>query len=518
MVASGYGRYLYHRQKQWWVVQEGFTTEHEPPMIREQVVLPAHQRRDLLPEDDVRHDAEKLMSWFMGSDSVGWSQFGSAIGTVMAAVPPAPNPLWQPLLVMLANHKLTPELLEELETPAIGGPLYPPVHALVYAPLGLLPPQSAYRLFQVLVLGFIFLAAAAIHQLSDRRIPWWLATIGLLFYPGTRASLDLGQNPTITLAILLWGWLAFARGREIIAGCLWGCLAFKPTWAAAFVLVPLIMGRWKFLLAMIVTSGLWVLSTLPIVGLHSWWDWLQVGRLANRLYCVNYNWIHLSRDLHGIPRRWLHDFSIPPEHRDTLVAQLCGWALWGIVLLLTTFVYRRQVCSPRATGIGAAFLLMGAWLCCYRCMYYDVLLTALPFAALLADPQWWQLQRPLLLLPSDPSAIDSSTVTTSNALPTASRSRLWVYINSTPLTLLTALYLVENFLIGLNLQVTIGIGYYAVSTQQTDGTTTLQVPTWTIATGLHYPWDTFLVLLLWLWCAVQLLTGRAPDSVGANSV
>src|SRR5262245_38534009 len=38
-----------------------------------------------------------------------------------------------------------------------GGPLYPPTHALLFAPLSLLPPQASYRVAQVLNVVLAFL-------------------------------------------------------------------------------------------------------------------------------------------------------------------------------------------------------------------------------------------------------------------------------------------------------------------------------------------------------------------------
>jgi hypothetical protein len=416
--------------------------------------------------------------------------------------------LWHPLLLQAAQEALTPQRRAELEKPAIGGPLYPPIHALLYAPLGLLPPQTAYRLFQVLALLLVFLAGRAASQLTHGWIPWPLAVLGLLFYPGTRAALDLGQNPTVTLNLLLWGWLAFCRNREVVAGILWGCLAFKPVWAAAFLLVPLLMRRWRFLLSMIATGLAWIVITLPVVGLQSWWDWLEVGKLATALYCVNDNWIHLSRDLHGIPRRILHDFSAPSHQRDTILAQVSAWTLWGTVLLTTMAVYLRFAQPPRTVGIGAAFLLLGAWLCCYRFMYYDVLLTALPILVLLANPRHWLPSQHYTLMPAVSSSFrTASTEPLAPGTPAADGVGR-VYINSFPLTILGLLYLVENVLMGLNLQATFALGYSAGIVTQSDGTTALRAPQLTTATGIRYPWDTVLLFLLWLWCGVQLVRGK----------
>jgi hypothetical protein len=45
-----------------------------------------------------------------------------------------------------------------------------------------------------------------------------------------------------------------------------------------------------------------------------------------------------------------------------------------------------------ATGVPAAYLLLGAFLCCYHFMYYDVLISALPVFLLYTDP-WRYLRR-----------------------------------------------------------------------------------------------------------------------------
>src|SRR5205823_6328402 len=94
-------------------------------------------------------------------------------------------------------------------------------------------------------------------------------------------------------------------------GVVWGLFAFKPVWGLAFFLVPLLSGRWRMCLAMVGTGAALGLLTLPVVGVQTWFDWLQVGREAAGVYNVNENWIHLSRDLQGIPRRLLLDFNLP---------------------------------------------------------------------------------------------------------------------------------------------------------------------------------------------------------------
>ena len=59
--------------------------------------------------------------------------------------------------------------------------------------------------------------------------------------------------------------------------------------------------RWRFASAMLGMGAGLALVTLPVVGVHSWLEWLQVGRIASELYNRDQNWIFLSRDLLGLP-------------------------------------------------------------------------------------------------------------------------------------------------------------------------------------------------------------------------
>src|SRR5262249_4580143 len=153
-----------------------------------------------------------------------------------------------------------------------------------------------------------FAAALAAARISRGHLWWPIAAIVVLIFPGYIGSLGLGQNATLTLAILMWGWALIAAGRPAWGGVVWGFLAFKPGWAAAFFLVPLLTGRWRACLTMLATGIGLAALTLPFVGFQSWLDWLTVGRIATDIYKADYNWVHLSRDLLSLPRRTL-DFS-----------------------------------------------------------------------------------------------------------------------------------------------------------------------------------------------------------------
>jgi hypothetical protein len=383
LLVEGQGRHLYDRDVQRSVLRRAYPRADEDPGA----------------EDS---DADKLMSWMMGDDAEAGGR-------------------------------------------NIGGPLYPPLNAFVCAPLGLLPPHSAYRLAQLLNVLLIFACGLLLVRLSEGRLWWPLATLLLTAFPGFGGSLNLGQNSSLSLALLLGGWLLLRQGRDGWAGVVWGLLAFKPTWAAAFFLVPLVTARWRMALAMLATGLVLVVATLPFVGVGAWLDWLRVGREASALYAVDQNWIDQSRDLLGTGRRWLLDFGRPGKDRGPAAgaATLLGWGMLGAVLIFTVGLTLRLRRGSRQTeGPAPAFILLGAWLSCFHFIYYDVLLAALPVALLFLDPRCYLR----------PSLVPRPTV---------------------PLVLGVLLLIMPN------------VWFFLPPDRRPP---------------MQIPWDQYLLVLLWLWC------------------
>src|SRR5207247_3163613 len=116
-----------------------------------------------------------------------------------------------------------PPGLEKARGPR-GAPLSPPIHAFVCYPLALLLPQPAYRVCQVANLVLALVAALGISRLADGRVWWPVAITAIILYPGFKASINLGQNATLSLAILTWGWVLMTRGRPGWGGLVWALL------------------------------------------------------------------------------------------------------------------------------------------------------------------------------------------------------------------------------------------------------------------------------------------------------
>jgi hypothetical protein len=320
MIVEGEGRHLYHR-----------------PTIRT-VLERGYPRADEDPASD-KTDADRLMDWLSQGDG-----------------------------------KIAPRTL--------GGPLYPPVHGLLYSPLGMLSPRAAYRVVQTVNLLLVFAIGWLAERLSGGRIWCPVAALLLMLWPGYAGVINLGQNAALSLFLATFGWWLTTRGRPALGGVVWGLLAFKPVWAVAFFPVTLLSGRWRMALAMAATGLALVALTLPLVGWQVWLDWLTVGRLATAGYARDWTWIVLSRDLQGLVRRFF--LESPTDPLPTRLAL----GLWLAVSAVTVVVALRHRRAVRADdGPGAAFLLFGAWLGCFHFMYYDTLLAALPLLLLLTPPQ-----------------------------------------------------------------------------------------------------------------------------------
>lgn len=414
LLVLGNGRELYSRERQLAVARASYSRAHEAPGTTE-------------------HDADRLISYYPG---------------------PPDDP--------------------------VGGPLYPPIHAFVMAPFALIAdPYVAYRVSQGLLVGWMLIAGAGVRYLSRGRWWWSAATAFLLLFPGCRGGIDLGQNSPISIALLIWGWAFIVRGRPGWGGMIWGLLAFKPVWAISFLAALLLLRQWRAASSMAATGALLALLTLPVVGLQAWFDWLHVGQLAAQVYLTDHNWIFLSRDLFGIPRRIFLDFHEGKAVADRPIAAVVGWILWGLVAVTTCFLAIKNGRgsageSHNQVGPLPCLVLLGAWLCTYRFMYYDVLLAAVGVVALMTDP------RPFF-------------------------RRAWWPFASWAAVIVGLMLLIENATSPLNVQVTASVHGLKGTMTAADGSTKKSAPTIYIASGDEYPWDTVAVLALWLWCVVQVV-------------
>jgi len=497
MVVEGQGRRLYRRSTLRLVTQHNYPAGVEDPKAE-------------------KSDAESLMDWLAGTDDPEAPNVLASLLSPLAAH----NPLDETAVLASAQSMWTEDWLEHATAPRIGGALYPPIHALYYAPLSLLRPQTAYRVMQGFILVLVFFTGWVIQRMTEGRVWWPVASLFVMMFPGFAGCITLGQNGMFIFTLVLLGWWQLMRGREALAGLCWGLLAFKPVWAAAFFLVPLLTTRWRMAASMAVTGIVQIVATLPVVGWENWRNWLHIGQIAAEEYKRQENWIVLSRDLLGIPRRWLMTFEgglakdlvwrtgdipvtvdgITENPWGHLLLDILGWGLWGAVLAVTLLVvWRCRQRRKELTGVFPAFMLSGAILTCYHFMYYDFLVAGLPMLLLFTEPRrYFQVH---FLSGSEPPSLGSGAIAaemqryyqpsledlTPPPLPLLPHGRLprWVVAPIPPLLL---------FLM-------------------------LAVPALSCLLDPSYhfpPWETLILLVLWAWCGYRLWK-RANHRVTENT-
>jgi alpha-1,2-mannosyltransferase len=159
--------------------------------------------------------------------------------------------------------------------------LNPPFWILLVAPLGLLEPLVAYRVFVLITLvitvGYLAWMADELRLRSRWAV---VGAVMLLLSSPLLATLALGQIYPVLAFGLVAAWVADRRGRPSISGGALGLVvALKPS-LAPVLLWPLVRRRWRTFGAALASGVAATLVAAVAVGPRATLDWL--GRLSDR--------------------------------------------------------------------------------------------------------------------------------------------------------------------------------------------------------------------------------------------
>lgn len=326
----------------------------------------------------------------------------------------------------------------------IEGPLYPPTMAMYMWPFAWLEPQAAHAVLVLIYAQLGLVTAWLLRDITGGKLSFGEAGLLVLLFPNFYGALILGQNAALTLLILTLGWALLVKGRPVAAGLVWGLFAYKPVFAVALIWVPLVLLNWRMLMGMVAGGAAFCLATIPVLGLQPfpplrislsqgvdiWFRWLHVGRNAAEMYSTDRNWVWMSRDLAGLPRRMMWDWESFSMHVRYLFGALhideatlkeslktkglpsepavleellkrvqpgaaptvIGWCLLAAMIGITVLIVLGPVIKSWRRGepvssspFAAPFLLLGALQTCYHFMHYDMLPMALPAALVIAQ-------------------------------------------------------------------------------------------------------------------------------------
>ena len=280
---------------------------------------------------------------------------------------------------------LDEDTIEGLHMSGIGWLTYPPVQGILYAPFGATSPSSAQWWMVQISLCAVIIAAIGMSRVPSGGVPASVVVLTLLFQPAFFSNVGSGQNATVTLAIIVVGWSLLLRDRAVLAGAVWGLLAYKPTWGLAVCWIPIVTGYPKAYLGMFASGMVLVITSIAICGAHAWAEWFEIARQVEAGYASNSDWVWARRDLVGLL-----------QHIFGGVSPIVSWGISAIVVLVTALVHNKRSCDISGR-IQGSLLFCGVVLSCTKFMYYDILMATPAF--LLAWSEWKQLTRaPALLL------------------------------------------------------------------------------------------------------------------------
>lgn len=244
---------------------------------------------------------------------------------------------------------------------------YPPFFLGLAALLALLPYPLALALWQGVTLALYLWAMRAVVATNDRL--WLLLALA---FPAVFINLGHGHNGFLTAALFAAALLALDR-KPVLAGILFGCLAYKPQFG---LLIPLALaadGRWRTFAAAAATVVLCVLATTLAFGPDIWLAFLDSTDFTRTviLESGDTGWYKIQSVF-----SWVRMWGGPV----TLAYALQG-AVTLVVAAALIWLWRGNASFPRK----AAALLIGTLLATPYSLDYDLMLLAPAIGFLAAD-------------------------------------------------------------------------------------------------------------------------------------
>jgi alpha-1,2-mannosyltransferase len=164
------------------------------------------------------------------------------------------------------------------------GWLYPPIFLLVAVPLALLPYPLALAIWQGGSFAFYLAVIAAIlrRQRSDGGAIAHIWLPAAAAFPAVFINLGHGQNGFLTAALLGAALVALPK-RPILAGILFGLLAYKPQFAVIIPVALLASGQWRTILAAGATVIALAAATYVAFGPDLWWSFAASTETSRKL-------------------------------------------------------------------------------------------------------------------------------------------------------------------------------------------------------------------------------------------
>jgi hypothetical protein len=326
--------------------------------------------------------------------------------------------------------------------------LYPPFFLFIAATLAWLPYGPALVLWQGASLALYLLAMRALLRraepsrggtpLAADRL-WILLAVA---FPAVFVNLGHGQNGLLTAA-LLGGALALLEARPIVAGLLFGLLAYKPQFGLMIPLALVAGGYWRTIAAAAVTVALLVLATVAAFGPEVWHAFFASTGFSRTvlLESGDVGW-HKIQSVFAWVRMWGGSVGLAYGVQGAVTFALAGTLIWlwrgGVAFALKAAGLCLAVLLGTPFSLDYDMMVLAPTIACLALHggtrgfgpYMKSALSALWMVPLLARPVAGAIFIPLgvpamlaafILLVRDagPGARESSGTAATPALPTA---------------------------------------------------------------------------------------------------
>jgi hypothetical protein len=215
----------------------------------------------------------------------------------------------------------------------------------------------------------------------DRRTSLWLLLPTVCSLPALIALLQ-GQVSMLLLALVVSVFIASRRGHDAMAGAALGCTLIKPQYVLPFLILFVLLKRWRLLAVFAATTAVLFVAPLPFLGPGA------VSGYAHSLASATHWGAHVG----GFAPKWNRSFSgFTQLLLPSSIAGPSAFALDLAALVLLARVVLRG--APFELAFGLCTLV--ALLVSQHVLIHDLVLLVVPAAVLVG----WRSSIPVPVAP-----------------------------------------------------------------------------------------------------------------------
>ncbi len=237
---------------------------------------------------------------------------------------------------------------------------YPPMYLLIVLPLSILPLVVSWVVFETVTLaGYL----AVLRRIAPGPLGLWLA----IAFPAVIINFMCGQNGFLTTA-LIGGGLLFLDRSPMLAGLLFGLIAYKPQFAILIPLALIAARRWRALVATGASAIVFAAVSLAVFGAPTWRAF--IGSIAfTQKVVLERGAIDFStlQTIFGAIRMWGGSVEVAYLFQAVVAIFAASAVVW---------VWQ----SSRPFALKAAAVAVGSLMVSPYVLQYDLVLLALPIA------------------------------------------------------------------------------------------------------------------------------------------